>query len=196
VGGSDGSIRLWDLTTLKEKTVVSGFSDEVNALSFSKDGSLLVGSSFDGQVRVWGLRSGAEPRRVPVEFGLAHSFAISPSGTDLVTTHGEGVFSRMSLWDLATGEERIRLPGCVLGNNTLTYSPDGRTLASGDKDNKIRLRDASTGKILATLDDGLGWVKTIAFSPDGRRMAFGGKDGCVRFRDVPPAVALRSAAGS
>jgi WD40 repeat protein len=51
-------------------------------------------------------------------------------------------------------------------------------------DESIRLWDVATGGLIATLHDGVGWVKTLAFSPDGRRIAFGGRNGTVQFREL------------
>jgi WD40 repeat protein len=43
------------------------------------------------------------------------------------------------LWETATGSERRRLTGHRGGVFTVTFSPDGRTLASGGADGKVLL---------------------------------------------------------
>jgi WD40 repeat protein len=191
VGGADGSIQLWDLPSLRQKAVLPGLSDEVHDLAFSTDGSILVGSAFDRRLRVWSVGDGQSRQPLPIDCGSAIAFALHPREPVLATSHGEGPFSKLSLWDLTSGREMWRLKGCEIGNNVLAFSRDGRLLASGDKDNKIRLYDGITGKLLTTLDDELGWVKTLAFSPDDRQIAFAGRDGIVRFRKVPEEAAGR-----
>ena len=45
------------------------------------------------------------------------------------------------LWDAATGEELVRLPGHSDYVYSLAFSPDGKTLVSGSGDTTLRLWD-------------------------------------------------------
>ena len=185
VGGADGTIRLWDVVSLKEIRVLTGFTDEVRSVTFSRDDSLLVGLSFSGELRAWDLKSGVEPRRLTADFGVVLAFALSPDNHTLAVAQGGDRSTRLCIWDLATGQLQSRFSEYPAAINVLVFTPDGETLASGDKDRAIRLWNWKSGEVKQTLTEGLGWVKTIAFSPDGRLMAYGGQDGSVRFRDYP-----------
>ena len=48
------------------------------------------------------------------------------------------------------------------------FSPDGKTVASGNHDNTIRLWDVDTGNNKMTLTGHTEWIRSIAFSPDGK----------------------------
>ena len=61
--------------------------------------------------------------------------------------------------------------------DSVAYSPDGKTLASGCKDTFLKLWDARTGKLLRTLTGHTGRVESLAFSPDGKTVATGGGGG-------------------
>jgi WD40 repeat protein len=60
--------------------------------------------------------------------------------------------------------------------NSLVFSPDGRTLASGSTDNYVRLWAAADGQPQRTLQGHASGVWSVAFSPNGQRLASGSRD--------------------
>ncbi|GKZ85256.1 hypothetical protein AnigIFM56816_011022 [Aspergillus niger] len=63
---------------------------------------------------------------------------------------------------------------------SVAFSPDGRTLASGSSDDKIKLWDTATGVEQRTLTGHSSWVWSVAFSPDGRTLASGADDKTIK----------------
>jgi WD40 repeat protein len=78
--------------------------------------------------------------------------------------------------------EQNRLQGHTDNVQSVSFSPDGKILATGSFDNTVRLwrRDGSLFKILKGHREE---VRSVRFSPDGKRIASGSFDGTVRLWD-------------
>src|SRR5262249_42731620 len=89
------------------------------------------------------------------------------------------------LWDSRTCEKLASLDhGAVVYG--VAFSPDGTRLATGCKDNTIRLWDLTTYQQVCELRGHTDYVHAVAFSPDGTRLVSGSGDFTVRLWDTLP----------
>ena len=79
--------------------------------------------------------------------------------------------------------------------NSVAFSRDGRTLASGSADKTIGLWNPDTGQWLGTLIGHTGGVNSVAFSPDGRILASASDDRTVRLWNPATGQLLRALTG-
>ena len=79
--------------------------------------------------------------------------------------------------------------------NSVVFSPDGKTLASGGRDDTVRLWDVATGEEARRLTGHGVSVNSVVFSPDGKTLASGGFDGTVRLWDVATGEEARRLTG-
>ena len=68
----------------------------------------------------------------------------------------------------------------------LAISPDGRRLAMGGFEGKIRIHDLATGDEVRTLVGHAGSPRGLAFSPDGERLYFSSRTGGVTYEVTGP----------
>src|SRR5262249_39568779 len=86
------------------------------------------------------------------------------------------------LWEVESGKLLRSLREQTWSLTTLSWSPDGKSLASGDALGSVQLWEADTGQPLrsfsaASLIGGMVWL------PDGKTLAIGGGDCTVRLVD-------------
>lgn len=67
--------------------------------------------------------------------------------------------------------EQLVLVRHTVGVTSVAWSPDGKMLATGDKEGNIIIWDAASGEKLSLLDTPDFWVESLAWSPDGKRLA-------------------------
>ena len=169
-GSKDNTIRLWDVHTGKLKHLLEEHRDDVNAVTFSPDGKLLASGSRDGSIQLWDVRIGAlfavleQNTRFPME---VEAIAFSPDCTTLASAIADQIW----LWDISTRQVTRILEGHTADVTTVTFAPDGRTIASAGWDWTLRLWDTFTGKLRKTIGEHTSAVNTVAFSPNGKTIA-------------------------
>jgi WD40 repeat protein len=193
-----GSVEVWvcDATAPSGLRVLAGHAAPVRAVALSQNGMTLASGDADGFVKLWDGAAGTDPRvqalpvRDPVE-----ALAFSPDQSALAIA---GSHASVTLLHLDTGETRFELGGHVQPVRSLTFSPDGRYLASGDGKGTVRIWDVRSGSELRALGwGGFAQVTSIAFSPDGRNLAASSWNETVRLWDTESGQQLGEfAAGS
>jgi len=169
---ADSALRVWEVGRPEACRRYQGHRHQVLSVAWSLDGQSIVSSSKDGSVRVW------DPRREPASLGprvlpvssFTWCFGISRDGKRaIVLDKGTAV-----LWDTESIRPAETLAFAGTNNTAFAWSPDSKTLATGDGLGNVRTWDlASRREITNAVVPGC-WIGHLRFSNDGRFLLCGG----------------------
>ena len=186
-GSVDNTARLWDAAEGTLRRTLEGHSDGIPSVAFSPDGRTLASASWDSTVQFRDTATYTLRHTLTGHTASVHRLAFSPNSRMLASgderrmvTSGDG-HDIVRLWDTAAYTLRHTLTGHEFKIESLAFSPDSGTLASGGWESRgkqvrdtVRLWDVATGSLRHMLADDVGGVWDLAFSPDGRTLASAG----------------------
>jgi serine/threonine protein kinase/WD40 repeat protein/Tfp pilus assembly protein PilF len=142
---------------------------DVRYIAISPDGSWVATGSHNSRdgVKVWSLPGGRLERHFPNP-GVHANALFSPDGRWLATNLG----NKLRLWTVGEWRDGPHFEG-----GALSFSPDGRLLAIADGAGSVRLVEAQTGRLVASLDDPhQSRSNQATFSLDGSRLILTSED--------------------
>ena len=164
VAGAHGVLSLWNATG-GALACIHAHSAEIDALVFSRDGTMIATASQDKTAKVWRASDGALLATLRHTSSLS-DIAFAPDGKRVITTSIDGA----AVWDLATSTVVFPLVGHKDTVNAGVFDPKGTHVLTGSADNTVAIWDAGTGKQVASIEVGHK-VLELRFSPDGSQFA-------------------------
>jgi WD40 repeat protein len=185
-------IWFWDLKA--EIPVVQEFSAYVKDMVLSPNSELLATIGPDATVLLWDLIDRQANIQHPIQDSESvNALAYHPTEQIFASggcgrreqVSGKCTQGEIRLWDAQTRTTRgAPIRGHTREVASVTFSPDGNTIASGGREGAVILWEAATGKmILPPVQGHAGEITAVVFSPDGRLLVSSGEDGVIRLWD-------------
>jgi hypothetical protein len=183
-GDCNGVIQFWklpDASSPGSHDTVSGHACHADAgltsVAFIGNGTVISGG-VDHTIRIWDMPSRRNTATWPAG-GPVQALALSPDAKTLVSGSQPASGARLQFWNVPSGT--IRAAPALGGGRTvlsLAWSPDGKHVVSGCKDNTVQVWDAATftHKSSVTVPFTYG-VQSVAFTPDGTAYVVCGAEG-------------------
>lgn len=179
----DQTVKTWDSASGKERLTFGHNNASAYSLAVSRAGDTIAVGTSGGDIRLLDAATGQPKALLKGHQAAVNSLAFSPdgkllasgSGFDLVRDGNTFEDYTVRLWDLSSGKELYRLTGHQGVVWAVTFSPDGKLLASAGEDRQIIVWDVATGQKNKTLSGStFRELDSLAFSPDGKTLAVGG----------------------
>lgn len=166
---------------------------EFSAVRFSPCGKFLVGAAFDAKIARWNL-TGEQPQELaPLSGhnGWVSEVAFDPAGQFVFSADTWGRLRATPLadempqpkWDVAAAHDG--------GIRALAVSGDGKFVATGGNDRKVRVWSAEDGRKLHEFDKHADPVLRVAFHADSKSLVSGDLKGIVHQFDVVAGTHVR-----
>ncbi len=172
-GGWDNAVKVWDIDKKKIIFDLKKHTGGVTSIDFHPKNLFLASTSLDSSIRVWGIKK---------EEVLSQSNNEVLQGDIFVSTTAKSESSKSANYTI--------FPALTISKahenwiNIITYSPNGRYLASGGWDNLVKIWDAQTGNLVKTFKGHKSAILDIYFTKDSKTLITSSKDETIKFWDI------------
>jgi tetratricopeptide (TPR) repeat protein len=186
-GDFSGRVRLWDTATGQEIGQPLQNGEIVLSLAYTRDGKVLAAGLANERlresgVRLWDTTTGKQKGELLPSPRPVTALEFRGDGGALLAD-SETLATR--LWDVTRGQA-IGEP--LLDEGAGGFCPDGHCFLTVGRDGAVKLRDATTGGVLASMLRTSSRATCAVFRGDGALVVAGFADGTVRLCD--PATSL------
>jgi WD40 repeat protein len=161
-------IRAWGALDGHFQFELTGPSGAIKDFALSPNGRFVAAVTVDGTLHVWDIEKRTQTHVISGRATSGEeSIRFSPDSRRIAATFDNDV----RIWQVASGQEVLRLEGHKGPVWAVAFSPDNKLIATGSFDKTARLWDAQTGQLIAALTGHVDPVMKVIFSPDGLFLA-------------------------
>ncbi|KAG4303793.1 hypothetical protein PORY_002791 [Pneumocystis oryctolagi] len=177
----DKTVRIWDLPTSVEVSILQGNNDYIRAADFLPISHVVLSGGYDGTVRLWDTRMPADKNEIKnMNHGESIDSVLSLKDGSIILSAGGPV---IKIWDIVAGKDRpikiIRSHQksvvCLLKNR------EGSRVLSGGLDGHVKIYDVKNWKVVHSVKYPAA-ILSLGLSPDNKHLVVGMVSGLLSIR--------------
>ncbi len=171
----------------------------INTIAMFASGRYLISGDDGGTVAIWNLTMPQQPIATYSTNNSVYAVAASPNQSQIASGDKNRKVQLRRWESISNSQQELHADLSNFDSHSgyvfcLKFSPDGRMLASGSADRRIRLWNTDTGKIIYTFDGHQESVTAIEFMPNGKILVSASADRTIRFWDIEQKQLLKTIA--
>jgi serine/threonine protein kinase/WD40 repeat protein len=174
-GSDDHDVRLWDATTGVSTHTLTGHATNVLAVAMSPSGKFVASSDAAGMIIVWDAATGERLRTFSTKSGPTRCLAFR----DDTVLASAGQEAAVKLWSVGKGKLWKTLSAFTSDVTAITFSPDGKVLATSCADGSRRHWEAMNFRMRWIFRGAKEGARTLSYSPDGTQFGIVTRSGAL-----------------
>lgn len=187
VGCEDKTIKLYDASYFNLKTTLYGPTESISHVSFSPNGKLILGTSFDNTARIWETDNNRSKHTLTGHSKKIQTGDFTTDSSKVVTGSHDRT---LKVWEVQGGN-CLKTILCQSTCNDLSISKGTDLVCSAHFDNALKFWDIRAGKQVDVIKEAhQQQITSVFFSNDGNYVLSNGRDNCLKLFDIRKFVNL------
>lgn len=140
-------VDFWEIDSKQKFRSLIGHTNTISGMEFSKDGSTMVTSSWDGKIKIWNVLTGMLTSKIKGDGSPVYAVCYSTSGKEIISAGGDRL---IHIWNSENAKSAGVLKGHTAAVTDIKMTTDGKYLVSRAANGEVMVWDYFAKKEIYT----------------------------------------------